>query len=155
MNATCSICGQVASHSQVAQLGNLRVFRCGTCDGESVVGSRNYLDHHFDYHAFGAGQLARDDLPEYTRRARFILENVLSDAGVHASKAHGSAAFLDYGCGGGHFAIAARELGFLAYGMELDETSIASGQANGIEMIRGSLPSIAGIGGASDRVSSS
>jgi len=94
------------------------------------------------YQDFDAGRIARDSFDVFARQARAILAADLAAAAVKPP-VKGSARFLDYGCGGGHFVRAAADLGFAACGMDLDDASSRFGKSHGLNIETGTVADIA------------
>jgi SAM-dependent methyltransferase len=133
----CPICASTTAATAVASIGDVSVFQCPTCRGDSFGREPAAAELDRAYNDFDAGQIARRNLAEYVKQSRHILESEISSASL--SSPHGLA-FFDYGCGGGHFVQAAKDLGMNAMGMELDPESVGSAVSRGLNVVRGSLP---------------
>lgn len=91
------------------------------------------------YQSSDAGELSRRNFRAYAEQSVEILREELSRAGISSGEIR-SLSFFDYGCGGGHFVVAAEHLGFEAMGMELDSTSVMEARVKGLKVIEGMLP---------------
>jgi SAM-dependent methyltransferase len=140
-NGQCPACGAGDKRRQVASLTKFRVLRCGNCHTDSVAPLPDNEALARVYDNFDAGVVARESFEEYTDNACTILKSDLQEAGID-NRAQGTKRFLDYGCGGGHFVRAAGELGFSAFGIDVDDESSKFGAQHGLAIAAGSAADV-------------
>jgi SAM-dependent methyltransferase len=136
---TCPVCASSTVRSLAVRLGRWEVLHCSACAADSISPSPTDLQLQDAYQDFDAGQIARKSFSKYCDQARTILRNDLAIAGIDTNQ---PGRFLDYGCGGGHFVKAAQDLGFSAFGLDLDAASGQFGKEHGMKIERGSAPDI-------------
>lgn len=136
MHDPCPICLSTGSRRRVAVLlRRQNVLACDECRGESVVPTPSSEELVHAYQDFEAGRLIRAEFDEYVRMARMCLSEDLNRLALHTGRKFGlGCAFLDYGCGGGHFVAAAQGLGMNALGYEVDRESVRLGAEKGIRI---------------------
>lgn len=117
----CSVC-EGTSMQLIAYLYEpTEVLRCSTCSTEASTPppSRGALINA--YQNFNAGEYSRDNFVELTRLSEKIIMRDTLRAGMKKLK---NKKILDYGCGGGHFLQAAKNLGMDAIGLEVDSANL-------------------------------
>lgn len=126
----CPACGANQTNCR-AEVAPYRAFSCARCFTAFARPLPTQAELRAAYQSFDAGQLSRDEFQVYTERAEIMLSSALRDF-RHESGARNR--FLDYGCGGAHFVAAARNLGFDAMGVDIDETSVEAGRQRGLNL---------------------
>jgi 2-polyprenyl-3-methyl-5-hydroxy-6-metoxy-1,4-benzoquinol methylase len=97
------------------------VSRCDICSTEASTPPPSSIQLLEAYQNFNAGEYSRDNFSELTRLSEQILLKDLQRAGVKKLQ---NKNLLDYGCGGGHFVQAAKNLGMNAIGLEVDPANL-------------------------------
>jgi SAM-dependent methyltransferase len=136
-DSTCWVCESRSPREQRCSLPEGDVFHCDACDAESIEPLPTNARLDAAYQCFDAGQIARSSFAAYSEQATEILRKDLAVIGIPENAGGIKPRFLDYGCGGGHFVKAAGNLGFAAFGMDLDSSSQQFGRAQGLSIFAG------------------
>jgi 2-polyprenyl-3-methyl-5-hydroxy-6-metoxy-1,4-benzoquinol methylase len=116
----CNLCGTNKTVRAYSDNRNVSLVKCIHCG--FVYHDKNY-EYTFPYNA------GSDNLPPYHLRKAYSVELVAkSEMGrieKHLSKARHETKLLEIGCGTGSFLKVLRELGYMTYGVDVNEASCA------------------------------
>lgn len=131
MTYHCNLCETESEAHSLCSLPAGKVMRCDHCSTHSIHPLPTTATLVAAYQNFNAGEIAREEFAPYVRMSKEIILNDLAFLGLRPSV---DLHFLDYGCGGGHFIKAAKELGINAVGMELDEEDARFGATHDLRI---------------------
>ncbi len=145
----CRLCGSEELRFRTSLKGELQVFRCPTCKADMLTGTVQFPQAAVVtadsapasdlYGGFSAGQRSAQYWEDYVGCAgqRLAWQKEIA----FPNRPFSELAFLDIGCGGGHFMAAAKRLGFQrAVGTEVDRAAVEQARAKGLEAHAGEWP---------------
>jgi SAM-dependent methyltransferase len=133
-NFHCVACGEFTSARHIASLSCGSVRQCRSCGAQSIFPLPSAQDLIAAYQNFNAGEIGREEFSAYTQMAKEIIKKDLKWLDINSVSGLN---FLDYGCGAGHFVLAASQLGLNAFGIDIDEEDAKFGKQQGIQVAVG------------------
>jgi len=116
----------------------MEFYRCRACGLEFVWPQPEIEQLNSEYQEYYAGQRVDDSFDAMTELAVPVLRMNIGYAS--RDPARDEVRFLDIGCGGGHFVLAAQIMGFQAYGIDVDGQATSKARKRGLRVFTGSLP---------------
>lgn len=138
--AVCPVCHSENCLDRLVELPLGHVYSCSICRASTFLPTPSEEQLKSAYQQFNAGEIAREEFGAYVAISKKIIERDLKSAGL--VKRDGLK-MLDYGCGGGHFVEAAKELGIETAGIDLDEESAKFGRDRALRIGTGDYRNLA------------